>query len=117
MTDLTLNRRTMLAGAAALPAMGAALAAAPALADGHAAPNAIKHSFKLGDMEVAAILAGQAGPDNHVSFVFKVHLEVKRNDGLVFCQQNVHHFLHIVITVARMNCSIADYRGEKRLIR
>lgn len=64
MTDLTLNRRTMLAGAAALPAMGAALAAAPALAAGEAAPNAIKHSFKLGDMDVATMLAGQAVRDN-----------------------------------------------------
>lgn len=64
MTDFTLNRRMMLAGAAALPAAGAALAAVPALAATEAAPNAIKHSFTLGDMDVATMLAGQAVRDN-----------------------------------------------------
>lgn len=65
MTDLTLNRRHLMAAGAALPLAGAAtLTAAPALADGHAAPNAIKHSFKVGDMEVSTLLSGSAVRDN-----------------------------------------------------
>ena len=65
MQNTKLNRRTMLAGAATLPAAAAALSAAPAAADGHgAAPNAIKHSFKVGDMEVATLLSGSAVRDN-----------------------------------------------------
>ena len=65
MTDIALNRRTLLAGAATLPVAAAALSASPAAADDHAAaPNAIKHSFKVGDMEVATLLSGSAVRDN-----------------------------------------------------
>lgn len=57
MTDIRLSRRTLIAGAAALP-VGAAIGT-PALAGGHAGPkNAIQHSFAIGDFEVSTLLAG-----------------------------------------------------------
>ncbi|MEM7685623.1 MAG: MBL fold metallo-hydrolase [Pseudomonadota bacterium] len=64
MTDAKLDRRALLAAGAALPVAAATLGAAPALADGHAAPNAVKHSFKVGDLEVATLLSGMAVRDN-----------------------------------------------------
>jgi glyoxylase-like metal-dependent hydrolase (beta-lactamase superfamily II) len=59
MTDKTISRRSVLAGAAALPLAGT-LAAKPVLAGGHAAlpQNAIQNTFALGDFQVSTLLAG-----------------------------------------------------------
>ncbi|MEM1163576.1 MAG: MBL fold metallo-hydrolase [Pseudomonadota bacterium] len=65
MSNATFSRRSVLAGTAALPAAGLlGAAASPALAGGHAAANANKHTFAVGDMEVATLLVGQAVRDN-----------------------------------------------------
>lgn len=72
MTESTLNRRTLLAASAVLPA-AAALTTTAARADGHAAPNANKHSFKVGDLEVATMLVGSAvRPDPQTIFGMNV---------------------------------------------
>lgn len=59
MTDTKISRRSVLAGAAALPLAGA-FAAKPVLAAGHAAmpQNAIQNTFALGDFQVSTLLAG-----------------------------------------------------------
>ncbi len=73
MTDTTLNRRMLLAAGAALPVAATALGTTSARADGHAAPNANKHSFKVGDLEVATMLVGSAvRPDPQTIFGMNV---------------------------------------------
>lgn len=59
MTDRTLSRRTLLAGAATLP-IAAGMTSGRALAGSHAAPvqNAIQNTFALGDFQVSTLLAG-----------------------------------------------------------
>ena len=57
MTDIALSRRTLLAGAAALPLAGSL--SSQAVAAGHAGPaNAKQQSFAIGDFEVSTLLAG-----------------------------------------------------------
>ncbi len=56
MTANTVSRRTVLAGAAALPVVAAAQ---PTLAASHGgADNALQHSFALGDAQVSTLLVG-----------------------------------------------------------
>ncbi len=66
-TSKGLTRRGLLNAAAATPVAAAAatLVGTQAMADGHASaqPNAKKNSFKLGDMDVATLLAGSASRD------------------------------------------------------
>ncbi len=59
MTDTFISRRTVLAGAAALPLVGA-YGVKPVLAASHAAmpQNAIQRTFALGDFQVSTLLAG-----------------------------------------------------------
>jgi len=52
-----LSRRTLIKGAT-VGALAAGVGSQTALADGHAAPNAIKHGFTVGEFEVATLLAG-----------------------------------------------------------
>lgn len=74
MTDTTFSRRSVLAGAAALP-LGVA-AGAPALAGGHAGPkNAIQHSFAIGDFEVSTLLAGTRTVEEDPQGTFGMNVE------------------------------------------
>ena len=52
-----LSRRTLIKSAT-VGALAAGIGSQTALADGHAAPNAIKHGFTVGEFEVATLLAG-----------------------------------------------------------
>ncbi len=63
MTAITLSRRNLLAGAAALPV---ATGATMTLADGHAAApvTALQNSFELGEFQVSTLLAGTRVVDN-----------------------------------------------------
>lgn len=73
MTDIALSRRTLLAGAAALP-VGAALAT-QASAAGHAGPaNAKQHSFAIGDFEVSTLLAGTRTVEDDPQGIFGMNV-------------------------------------------
>ncbi|MEO9823048.1 MAG: MBL fold metallo-hydrolase [Paracoccaceae bacterium] len=73
MTDLNLSRRTLLAGAAALP-LGAAVGA-PAIAAGHAGPkNSMQHSFAIGDFEVSTLLAGTRTVEDDPQGIFGMNV-------------------------------------------
>ncbi|MEM6987153.1 MAG: MBL fold metallo-hydrolase, partial [Pseudomonadota bacterium] len=89
--DATLRRRSLLKATAALGPLAAGLSLSTAQAGGHAEaqPNAIKHSFSIGDLKVSTLLAGTRTVESPQN-IFGMNV-----DAETFERVSAEHFLPV----------------------